>query len=72
MPTDREQLETIKSQALAQLVELRVGPKPTYTIDGQTVSWQSYVESLERTIDWCDRKLTENEPFEIQSQGYCP
>ena len=70
MPTDREQLESIKSLALAQLAELRALPKPTYTIDGQTVSWESYARSLQETVDWCDAKLTDSEPFEIQSQGY--
>ena len=67
--TDQQQLETIKSLALAQLVELRAAPKPTYTLDGQTVSWESYIASLERTIDWCDRKLATVAPFEIRSEG---
>ena len=72
MANDREQLETILSLTLAQLVELRASPKPTYTLDGQSVSWQSYAESLERTVDWCQRKLAAEEPYEIHSQGYTP
>ena len=44
--TDREQIELIRSQTLAQLVDLRANPKPTYSIDGQTVSWTDYVRSL--------------------------
>jgi hypothetical protein len=39
MPTDAEQLATIRSLALAQLVELRASPKPSYSIDGQSVAW---------------------------------
>ena len=69
--SDREQMETIKNLALQQLVELRANPKPTYAIDGQSVSWESYVRSLERTVDWCNEKLVSEEPFEIASQGYC-
>ena len=72
MPSDLEQLQTIKTRTLAQLSELRAAPKPTYSIDGQQVSWQSYIESLQRTVDWCDEKLAGEEPFEIRSQGYTP
>jgi hypothetical protein len=69
MPTDRQQLETIRSQALAQLVDLRASPKPTYSLDGQKVSWETYVRSLEATVDWCDQKLRDFDPFEVQSLG---
>ena len=69
MPNDQSQIEAIKALALAQLVELRAAPKPTYTLDGQAVSWESYVASLERTVDWCDRKLAALAPFEIHSEG---
>ncbi len=67
--TDREQIETIRSQTLAQIVELRANPKPTYMVDGQTVSWTDYVQSLQKTVDWCDAKLIGLEPFEVQSQA---
>jgi hypothetical protein len=70
MPNDRSQIECIRRLALAQLVELRASPKPTYKIDGQTVSWETYIRSLEATVDWCDTKLIGLEPFEIRSQGY--
>jgi hypothetical protein len=67
--TDFQQLTAIKSLALAQLAELRAAPKPSYTLDGQSVSWETYAASLERTVDWCDRKLAELVPFEIRSEG---
>ena len=35
MPTDIEQITTIKSQTLARMAEITAGPKPTYQIDGQ-------------------------------------
>ncbi len=69
MPSDVEQLETIRSQALAQLIDLRANPKPSYSIDGQQVSWESYGESLQRTIDWCDARLAGREPLEIHTRG---
>lgn len=67
--TDVEQIRSIRSQSLAQLAELRAAPKPTYWIDGQRVHWQEYVESLQKTVDWCDQKLAEAEPFEVRSQA---
>jgi hypothetical protein len=69
MPSDYEQIQTIKSQTLAQLVELRADPKPTYSIDGQTVSWTAYLRSLEDTIEWCNAQLRGLEPAEVQSRG---
>ena len=67
--TDIEQIQSIRSQTLAQLDELRADPKPTYWLDGQRVHWAEYAESLQRTIDWCDRKLAELQPFELRSQA---
>jgi hypothetical protein len=67
--TDYEQYSTIRSLSLGQLAELRANPKPTYSLGGQEVSWTEYAESLQRTIDWCDQKLHDIEPFEIRSQG---
>ncbi len=69
MPSDAEQLTSIRSLTLTQIEEIRTDPKPTYWLDGQRVHWQEYVESLQKTVDWCDRKLVENQPFEIQSRG---
>jgi hypothetical protein len=67
--TDVQQIQSIRSQTLAQLGSLRADPKPSYWIDGQRVLWQEYADSLQRTIDWCDQKLTEYQPFEVRSQG---
>lgn len=69
MPSDIEQIETIRTQTLAQLVELRAVPKPSYSVDGQQVSWTEYVRSLQETIEWCDIKLAGYRPFEFRSQG---
>jgi len=69
MPSDCEQLAAIRRQALAQLVDLRANPKPSYAIDGQKVLWETYARSLQETVDWCDAKLSALEPFEVRSQG---
>jgi len=67
--TDVEQIQSIRQLTLAQLAELRANPKPSYTIDGQIVSWTAYIESLQRTVDWCDAKLIGLTPFEVRSQA---
>ena len=69
MSDDRTDIETIRSRTLQQLADLRANPKPTYSVDGQRVSWETYTQSLQDTVDWCDRKLADLDPFEIQSQG---
>ena len=69
MPSDLEQLRTIMSQTLAVIANVTANPKPTYSIDGQTVSWSAYLARLRGTVDWCEKKLAGQEPFEIHSQG---
>ena len=69
MPSDLEQIRTIRSQTLAIMADLTADPKPTYYIDGQTVAWNEYLARLQATVDWCERKLAGEEPFEIRSQG---
>jgi hypothetical protein len=69
MPTDQEQLQTIKTQTLALIAEITVAPKPSYSIDGQAVSWADYLAQLTRTAQWCDDQLARIDPFESQSRG---
>lgn len=69
MAGETQQINAIRSQALAQLEQLQASPKPSYTIDGQRVSWQEYLSELQKTIDWCDQKLGDFHPFECRSQG---
>lgn len=63
------QIQAVRSQTYAQLLEVRSSVKPTYWIDGQRVHWEQYAESLQRTIDWCDQKIADITPFEFKSQG---
>ena len=65
MSTDIEQITTIKSQTLARIAEITAQPKPTYQIDGQLVSWGSYLAQLQQTVDWCNEKLAGRGPVRI-------
>jgi len=69
MPSDLEQIQAIKSQTLARIAELTAQPKPTYYLDGQSVSWNEYLKRLQATVGWCDRQLAGLEPIEVHSQG---
>jgi len=70
MSVDTEQITLIKSQTLARIVEITAQPKPTYQIDGQTVSWADYLTRLQNAVDWCNAKLASEQPVEFRSQGY--
>ncbi len=69
MSGDAVQLEAIKRQTLAVLAEVTANPKPSYTIDGQSVSWAEYLAQLRATVAWCDERLAATAPFEISSQA---
>ena len=70
MPSDAEQVATIKTQTLARIAEITAQPKPTYDVDGQKIAWSDYLKQLRRTVDWCNAKLAGEEPFEFPSRGY--
>ncbi|GAB6164273.1 hypothetical protein JCM19992_02730 [Thermostilla marina] len=66
---DLETVKTIRSQALEILRRLTENPKPSYTIDGQQVSWSEYLNRMTAVVDWCDRRLAEADPVQIVSRG---
>lgn len=70
MATDAENIATIKSNTLAVIAEITTSPKPSYSIDGQSVSWGDYLAKLQNTVQWCNEQLSGEEPFEVVSQGY--
>jgi hypothetical protein len=69
MPVTTETFEAIRDQALAQMQTLLASEEPTITVNDEEVAWPPLLASLERTVDWCDRKLSEYAPYEVHSQG---
>lgn len=69
MATDAETLATIKSNILALISDITSKPKPNYNIDGQSVSWQSYLDSLWSKVKEIDAQIALTEPYEEVSQG---
>ena len=70
MPSDAEQLATIKSQVLANLVTITAGPKPSYNIDGQQISWTEYHKMLTEQLKEINALLAAEAPAEVHSYGY--
>lgn len=69
MPPYLENLQTAREQIAANLATITAEPKPNYSIDGQSVSWQSLVESYTQQLARLDALIASAEPFEIPSQG---
>jgi len=69
MPSYVENLQTAREQIAANLATITAEPKPNYSIDGQSVSWQSLVESYTQQLARLDALIASAEPFEIPSQG---
>lgn len=69
MPSDAEQLATIKSQTLALIATITAEPKPSYEVDGQRVEWTDYLARLQATVAWCDAQLAAAEPFEFETRA---
>jgi hypothetical protein len=71
MTDSLEQLKTIRLQTLARIAEITAEPKPSYSIDGQSVSWNDYLKTLRDTVAWCDRMMNAENPGCEISRGYC-
>ncbi|MCL2744781.1 MAG: hypothetical protein FWE67_13110 [Planctomycetaceae bacterium] len=60
--------ETIRSQILSVIAEITANPKPTYSIDGQSIKWNEYLAQLQKSVDWCNENIEkESAPIEIVS-----
>lgn len=68
--SQQDLIEQIMCQALERLLEIESSPKPSYSVDGQAVSWNEYRTQLRETITWCKQQLQADAPFEIHSAGY--
>lgn len=70
--THADQINTIKTNTLAQMAEVSAEKKPSYAEGGQTFHWTEYLAHLQRRVDWCNEQLAVEEPFEFPTQGYTP
>ena len=57
--TPEEQIEAIRSAALAKLLWLLELPGMTTTTSGGDAAWAPWLAALRSSVDWCDEKLAE-------------
>ena len=69
MATFLENLVAARDNIAANLAALTADPKPNYSIDGQSVSWQSLFDSYLSQLEKLDAQIAAADPFEIHSQG---
>jgi hypothetical protein len=69
MTSDLDQIAAIKSNTLAQMVDVSTERKPSYSENGQSFSWTEYLDHLQRRVEWCNQMLATVQPFEIESRG---
>jgi len=68
--TSETDLATLRQRALARMAEVLAGPKPSYQVAGQAMSWNEYLAELRRTVAWCDAQLAAAvEPVEIATRA---
>lgn len=46
MPTELENLQTSAANIASLIATITASPKPTYNVDGQSVSWGEYLQTL--------------------------
>lgn len=70
MATELENLQTVRDQLVARLIEVTATRNPNYSVDGESYSWESYTEMLTRQIDMIEKHMQRAEgPFEVRSYG---
>jgi hypothetical protein len=51
-------------------VEITVDPKPTYSLDGQSVSWESYLSMLMDKMETLNKAIQQaGSPFQVMHRG---
>ena len=74
MATAVQQLETIKASLLASLVsetayqELN-GPRPDYSLDGESYQWAAWREAVLRKVETINRLIQQEQPYFLSSRG---
>jgi hypothetical protein len=64
-----EDLEEIRDNLIAAIKTATASPKPNYSIDGQSVSWGTYLDSLWARLRDVETQIASTSPVEIVSRG---
>lgn len=70
MATYAQSLELARDRIAARIAEMSLDPKPNYSIDGESFSWQSLFDSLTGQLEKINAQLQMAEGgYEIKSTG---
>ena len=68
MTTDADTLQTAYSNFCAILAQITANPRPTYSLDGKSVSWNEYYSMILSNMENVRRQMVlAGGPFEIRS-----
>lgn len=66
-----DDLNTVKSQLIAQLKNITLNPKLSYSLDGQSVSWSDYQRWLVQAISEVNKLIQiEGGIVELETQAF--
>lgn len=66
--SDLTNLQTARSSLISEISTAEANPRPSYSIDGQSVSYDAYVKSLYERLEKLNKLIVQIEgPFEDQS-----
>ncbi len=70
MATRAQNLDTALDNVAAQLALITANPKPTYTVDGESVSWtEHFTALLEQQENLEKARQRADGPFEVRQYG---
>ena len=70
MATRAQNLQTALDNIAARLAEITASPKPSYSIDGESVSWTEYFSALMAQQSALRTELAQaSGPYAVISQG---
>lgn len=66
-----EELTTIRDQVIARMKAITESPKPTYSIDGESYSWESYFSMLSNQVKTIEESMqrASGPSFMFKSRG---
>lgn len=71
MSTPQENIDTAISNLCLVIATVSANPKPTYSVDGQTVSWESYFAMLNTQLkNLMEIRQNLNTPFQLITKTF--
>jgi hypothetical protein len=52
-----DDLQAARTNVAARIAEITASPKPSYSLDGQSVSWESYLSTLTKQMQELNRLI---------------